>query len=271
MKKKKKINNKKTTNKPSETKTIKASKRWRPPKAFISKKPQIKRDGPGRPKKHEKIVLPQIPERKENKVKDGIILAIFIISFLVFGFSIYVSQKDKITSLWTKNNENEVAVNNSVEEDLETTEIAEITWENKETTWGNQEANIDPIVSQDEKYEILETIYKTIEELKFNEMYAYIDTNLKQSTTFKTYFSKNRLQRFVNNIDNQKINIELTNIDNNTSKVTYKLTYSIKNTPFAEEWEASFVTKDNQQKIAKIMCITQWCSKMPFFNPGKYF
>jgi len=72
MKKKTKTNEKKATN------------RGRPPKKFISKKPQIKRDKPGRPKKHEKILLPLIPEKKDNKIKDIIIRTLFFISFLVF-------------------------------------------------------------------------------------------------------------------------------------------------------------------------------------------
>ncbi|AHB41538.1 hypothetical protein P148_SR1C00001G0748 [candidate division SR1 bacterium RAAC1_SR1_1] len=245
MKKKKNTNDNKTSN------------RGRPPKAFVSKKTQIKRDKPGRPKKHEKIVLPQIPEKKENKVKDAIIWALFIISFFVFGFSLYVSQKEKIAGLLSQKStipQEEIQIQETeslIEESIPQEPI--------------------PAVSQDEKFVILQNIYSLIQQAKFDEIYTHIDTILRQSSVFKTYFSKNRLQRFINNIDNQKISIELINIDNDTSKIRYKLSYSIKNVPFIEERETVFITKNDEQKIAKIMCITQGCSKMPFFNPGKYF
>lgn len=265
MKKKKNISINKT--KKTDTKKIstkKTSKRWRPPKAFISQKPQIKREGPGRPKKHEKVILPQIPEKKDNKIKDAIIWALFIISFFVFGFSIYVSQKEKIMWLINKSKETTTQIeesDNEIETNQESWTIEEVAPLLEST----------PAVSQDEKFLILQNIYSFIQEAKFDEIYTNIDTTLRQSSIFKTYFSKNRLQRFIDNIDNQSISIELINIDNETSKIRYKLSYSIKNTPFIEEREASFITKNNEQKIAKIMCITQWCSKMPFFNPGKYF
>lgn len=261
MKKKKNI----SSNKTKKTSTNKTSKRWRPPKAFISQKPQIKREWPGRPKKHEKIVLPQIPERKENKRKDAIILALFILSFIVFGFSLYVSQKERIATF----------INKSSQEVQETK-----TEEPKQEIANNQNSgtteNTVPLVEtkpvvQDAKFLILQNMYWALQEANFDGIYAQIDTTLKQSSIFKTYFSKNRLQRFINNIDNKSISIELVNTDNETSKIRYKLSYSINNVPFAEEREASFITKDNEQKIAKIMCTTQGCSTMPFFNPGKYF
>jgi hypothetical protein len=60
-------------------------------------------------------------------------------------------------------------------------------------------------------------------------------------------------------------------INEEESKVLYKLSYSVKNIQFIEERETTFITRNNEQKIAKIMCITKGCSTMPFFNPGKYF
>lgn len=248
MKKKTKTNTKKTTN------------RGRPPKKFVSKKPQIKRDKPGRPKKHEKIILPQIPENKENKIKDIIIWILFIISFLVFGFSVYISQKEKINLFFNnKNSETktqEIIVEEQpiVEENIVAEELVEPT----------------PII-QDQRYSILQQIYWAFQSSNFDELYNYTDNSLKQSSVFKTYFSRNRLQRFIDNIDNQSINIELIGIDEEQSKISYKLTYSIKNELFIEERETTFVIRNNEQKIVKIMCITKGCSTMPFFNPGKYF
>jgi len=254
------------------TSSNKTNKRWRPPKKFVSKKPQIKRQGPWRPKKHEKILLPQIPEKKENKVKDAIIWTLFIISFFIFWFSIYISQKEKIISLINSYNQNQ-NINNKMEDGEEPAinkeePLIEELWADVELEL--QEPTI-PTPIQDEKFLIIEQIYWAIKESNFDTLYTYVDNNLKQSTIFKTYFSKNRLQRFIDNIDNKNITVELINIDNETSKIWYNIRYSINNIPFIEEREVSFVTRDNGQKIAKIMCITKWCSTMPFFNPGKYF
>lgn len=244
--------------------TNKTSKRWRPPKSFVSRKPQIKRNWPGRPKKHEKVVLPEIPEKKDNKVKDFIILVLFIISFFVFWFSVYINQEEKILSLLNPKSED---IQKEIEEQATTITqepiIEQIIQEVEEPTI--------PEIPKDEKFLIIEQIYWAIKESNFDIIYTNIDTNLKQSTIFKTYFSKNRLQRFIDNIDNNDITVELINIDNETSKVWYNLKYSIDNISFIEEWEATFTTRNNEQKIAKIMCITKGCSTMPFFNPWKYF
>lgn len=252
MKKKTKTNTKKTTN------------RGRPPKKFVSKKPQIKRDRPGRPKKHEKITLPQIPENKENKIKDIIIWVLFIISFLVFGFSVYISQKEKINLFFNNKNSEAKTEQPIVEQPIIEQPIVE------ENIILEEPVEQTPII-QDQKYSILQQIYWAFQLSNFDELYNYTDNSLKQSSVFKTYFSRNRLQRFIDNIDNQKINIELIRIDEEQSKISYKLTYSIKDIQFIEERETTFTNRNNEQKIVKIMCITKGCSTMPFFNPGKYF
>ncbi len=257
MKKKTKTNINKTTN------------RGRPPKKFISKKPEIKRDKPGRPKKHEKVILPLIPEKKDNKTKDMIIRILFVISFLVFGFSVYVSQKENIQWRLSRR-DNTTTTQTQIETAEPTQEI--ITTNNESVQTENTQQNpVEITIEKDEKQILLEQIYQAISSANFDELYKYTDTSLKQSSIFKTYFSRNWLQRFINNIDNQNIAIKIIEINEAESKALYKITYSVKNTQFIEERETKFVTKDNEQKIAKIMCITKWCSTMPFFNPGKYF
>jgi len=242
MKKKKNTNNIKN----------KTTKRWRPTKSFVSKKPKIKRDGPWRPKKHEQPILPEIPEKKENKIKDTIILTLFVLSFFIFWFSIYINQK-----------------NTPIETNIEKQEVITEIWETNINT--AKISNQTGAIIEDEKSIILLKIYWYLQESKIDEIYWYIDNTLKQSSTFKTYFSRSRLQRFIDNIDDKSLKIEETKIDNESWKVTYKVSYSIKNIIFVEERETNFITRDNEQKIAKIMCITKGCSKMPFFNPGKYF
>ncbi len=238
------------------TNTTKKTNRWRPPKAFISKKIHVKREKPGRPKKIEKVQLPEIPEKKENRTKDLIILVLFCISAVVFGFSIYVSQR-KTEANTTKK---------------QTTTNAILSWEI--FSWDIEENQLQEPAKPNEEDPnslVLKNIYTNIEQQLFDNFYPYIDTSLKQTSTFKTYFSKNWLQRFITNIDNQNIDIEIIKSITEENKVSYKLTYSIKSVIFREEREALFTTKNNEKKITKIMCTTKGCSTMPFFNPGKYF
>lgn len=246
MKKKKNTTTNKTGN-----------KRWRPPKTFVSKKPVIKRDKPGRPKKHEKIILPQIPEKKENKLKDFIIRTLFFISFLIFWFSVYVSQKNKSLAKEDQIDKSKEIITNNIQYEQPESPKETIKEEN--------------YVEIDERFSILQKIYNEIQSENFEELYKNIDNNLKQSSIFRTYFSNNRLQRFINNIEDKNINIELLKIEDEESKVSYRLSYFVKGTKFIEERETTFANRNNEQKIAKIMCITKGCSTMPFFNPGKYF
>lgn len=244
------------------TNTTKKTNRWRPPKAFISKKIHVKREKPGRPKKIEKIQLPEIPEKKENKTKDLIILVLFCISAVVFGFSIYVSQRKTEANITKKQT---IITNTILSWEILSWEI--LSWDIQ------KEQDQEPIKPNQEDVNslILKNIYTSIEQQLFDEVYPYIDNSLKQTSTFKTYFSKNRLQRFITNIDNKNIDIEIIKSTQEENKVMYKLTYSIKSVIFREEREALFTTKNNEKKITKIMCTTKGCSTMPFFNPGKYF
>jgi hypothetical protein len=221
-------------------KNQKIEKRWRPPKLFIYQKPQVKREWPGRPKKSEKYLLPEIPEKTENKSKDLVILILFILSFIIFWFSVYVNIDQK----------------------------AEKNQETKQTELMIKIAESIPEV-KDEKEIIVEEIYSALQNENFEEIYSHIDSSLKKSSIFQTFFSTNRLKRFINNIDNKKIELKINSIEENT--IQYSISYTINQTVYTEEREANFIKRNEQQKINKIMCTNSWCSKLPFFNPKRYF
>ncbi len=248
--------------KEKETTAAKKKKRWRPTKKFISKKSDYKREKPWRPRKDEKLViqLPEIPEKKENKTKDKIIFVIFIISFLIFCFSIFVSQKDFILNMFwltktTIQAKNPDEIPNEI--DTDTTQIKEeiFTW------WIKEIKNIKEL--------ILTEFYQKINNWEFENVYNNIDTPLKRSETFKKIFAKSWLERFLNNIDQKTVGFTILSIEE--KKTNYQIQYAINQNVFTEIREAEFIERENWPKISKIMCITTWCSTLPFFNPGKYF
>lgn len=249
---------------------MKTKGRGRPKKEFISKKIIIKRDKPGRPTKQDKIEQKIIEQKnrdifikktipQENKAKDKIILVIFIFSLLLFWFSIYISQ-NKITLK---------TLGSTTTTDVQTFDpnVSSGTIQ----TWLIKSQPIQSIPEQ----KIIE-FYNYINNWEQKEIYNITENWLKQSKIFQTYFSNNRLSRFVNNLDEQKISITINKTEIWTiSTVDYTITYILPNTKqeqkqYQEQRSATLIQKDWIYKISKIMCVTTWCSRMPFFNPGKY-
>lgn len=258
---------KKNNNKIAKTQKT-SNNRGRPKKEFISKKPLIKRDGPGRPKKEDQIkrFLPKTNiAREDNKTKDGIILWIFIFSLALFWFSLYVSQTKKIKE--------DTLIQQTI------TELKQIASGNKtglpET--GNIQKSIEnqkplTVVPETREGQIIQTFYGQIRNQQRNEIYISVDNKLKQSSIFQTYFSRKRLERFVNNLNKPNIQITINEvIPWDIPTVKYTINYQIKDgTAFTEQRDAALIKKDDTYKIGKIRCETTGCVKMPFFNPTKY-
>lgn len=247
---------------------MKSKNRGRPKKEFISKKSKVKRDKPGRPTKQEKIEERKIEQKnrdifskkvipEENKFKDKVILLIFIFSLLLFGFSIYISQNKILSQI----------------SDISTTTGAQI-FDSNISWWLIETGQISKPLSIPEQ-KVIE-FYQYINNSQQKELYEITENSLKQSKIFQTYFSNTRLKRFVNNLDQQKIQININKTEIWTiSNIDYTITYTLPNTTqtqkqYQEQRSATLVQKDWIYKFSRIMCITTWCSKMPFFNPGKY-
>ena len=52
--------------------------------------------------------------------------------------------------------------------------------------------------------------------------------------------------------------------------VSYQVQYTIQDQTYTEDRDAYLVDFDNQLKIKKLYCVTQNCSKGPFFNFQKF-
>ena len=99
-----------------------------------------------------------------------------------------------------------------------------------------------------------------------------VDYYLKKDGTFKTYFSSNWLNKFLDKIVGNKVIVwwfsELPSSKPNVKNYKYNVRYKAitENQLTNEEWEIAIVEKNWEKLIWSIMCITTWCSKMPFFQ-----
>lgn len=138
-------------------------------------------------------------------------------------------------------------------------------------TW--QQNSWESIALSEESW-FLSNFYSNINSQQFDKLADYVDSYMKNSSTFKTYYTANRLKTFVSNLTENMIYISdikertLDNIKVWTKEIDYKLQYKLiwNENKFIEERTATIVKIKWEYKIWKLMCNTTWCSKMPFFN-----
>jgi len=204
-------------------------------------------------------------KKKDNKKSDNFALWLLIFSMILFIFSLY-----KTFYIKPYNNLDNYEAQKNVD-----TEITLDTW-----------IALIKDVSQNEEVLIIESwmiaksniiwdFYQNINDKKFAEISNMVDSYLKNSNVFRTYYNQNWLSKFLWNLVNEKIYV--TNIKekivewqkDGVSNYTYTIKYKIKdnNELFKEERETAIVTKNEKILIGSLRCITTWCSKMPFFNP----
>lgn len=120
--------------------------------------------------------------------------------------------------------------------------------------------------------------YQAVNSIDTVAIHTMADTRLKESNVFKTYYSRNWLSKFSENVLAPKIvvtNIEeetTTSPNPNIKNFSYTLEYTLANTKqkITEERSTILIKKGDDWKIGKLMCETKGCSTMPFFNPDKY-
>jgi hypothetical protein len=120
------------------------------------------------------------------------------------------------------------------------------------------------LVSVDINGELIKSFYLNINNQKFSEVSSMIDNYLKNSNVFRTYYNKNRLSKFLDNLVNEKIyitNIKEKIVDEQKDGVnyyTYTIKYKIKdnNQLFQEEWETAIITKNEKKLIGSLRCTT---------------
>lgn len=263
--------------------------RGRPKKEF-KPLPKPKREWRGRPRKYEKIapkmtkkILTKTvnPEQIENNFEKETTWGFchyqihkprktnFIVRFLIFSiifllFSLYKT--------FVQNQEKEIIfenIENSMDANWTINTIAtEVSPEETQVI----EQETPTIIKKD----IISTFYDLINQRNYTELSNIVDTVLKSTNTYRNYFNTKRLDNFLSKISNEKVYlsnlVEVWPSWERTKRYEYSIKYKLKNgnVLLEELWIAIVKTVNNEEKISSIRCVSTWCSKLPFFNPGKY-
>ena len=134
------------------------------------------------------------------------------------------------------------------------------------------DGNINNEQENDEYVNLIRSFYDKINNREFSELSSITDRYLQDSGPFKTYYSSNRLSNFLNKIDGGRIYLvwikELPSNKSNVKNYWYTIKYKVKwiDNLTEEEREMAIVNRNWKNLIWSVMCVTTWCSKMPFFQ-----
>lgn len=118
--------------------------------------------------------------------------------------------------------------------------------------------------------------YYNVNKADFSWYYSLFDKILRTNDSMRTYFSKTRINRFINKISWW---IEVSNIEEISSYskqskyfikkwFRYKLSYQIDWKTYLENWESILMSYDWWEKfyINSLFCTSNNCWKLPFYN-----
>lgn len=131
-------------------------------------------------------------------------------------------------------------------------------------------------LENDDLSKIITDFYNDINSWDFENISSYFDDYFRTSGVALTYYNQNWLSRFVDSLVNNTIYVTdlhfMENPKETTAKYWFTLKYKLNNedTMFEENWEIILTNIDSNPKIGSMSCTNDWCSKMPFFNPGLY-
>lgn len=120
--------------------------------------------------------------------------------------------------------------------------------------------------------ELIKLFYDKINNREFIELSKLTDRYLKDSDSYRTYFSSNWLNNFLDKIIGNKVFVWWFTVKpSNKPDVNhywYIVKYRLNNESSfrQEDWEIAIVERNWEKLIWSIMCVTTWCSRMPFFQ-----
>lgn len=216
----------------------------------------------------------------DSKRKDVIILLLFLLSFILFAVSLYVTfMKNKKTEALSQSEIVEIANIETGNIDYTTTATGSIqTSGTAISSIRINEISQATIQNLSTEQQIIVDFYQAINAIDTSTLYRLTDARLEESNVFKTYYTKGWLSKFSEILLEPKIVVtniqeEPTNSTNPDIKnFSYTLEYMIANNQqkFTEERSTVLIKKGDNRRIGKLLCETKGCSTMPFFNPDKY-
>ena len=139
-----------------------------------------------------------------------------------------------------------------------------------ENIWESENVEMDDIATSD--INLIKSFYENINNKNFSELSSMTDRYLKNSDSFRSYYNANWLNNFLNKIAGNKVFIgwfsERVSDKPNVRYYQYNIKYKVngQSSLTEEDREIAIVDRNWERLIWSIMCITTWCSIMPFFQ-----
>jgi hypothetical protein len=211
--------------------------------------------------------------QKFSKTKLYIIISFLASIFWIMGFimSLYnysLIQNINIIQEWNNNQQQNVNMN----WDSQIGEVNQYNWQIIPKT--QEEIKVDSL-SYKAKSSVKD-FYNYINNKNFDKLYNIFDKPFKEDSNIKTYFSNNRINRFLWLIDwtikPQEIEEDLDERKDTDFVIRrwfrYFLKYEIKNQPYKEIRKMILVSNNWGENfyINSLFCETKDCWKLPFYN-----
>ena len=125
---------------------------------------------------------------------------------------------------------------------------------------------------ENEDTNLIRLFYDEINNRNYANLSEITDKYLRQTDTFRTYFSSNRLSNFLDKIAWNKVYIwnfqEIPTSKQNVKNYSYIVKYKVnwENALIEENRGIAIIDRNWKKLIWSIMCVTTWCSRMPFFQ-----
>lgn len=219
--------------------------------------------------------IPNSKNEKYSRIFLGFSMAFFICA-IVFAItcksvlpSLYKSDNLSTTTIDNINDEENISLQIWYnDQNWEFIEVENIEIEKNDLKNGQEDNSVD-----NEYTNLILSFYDKINNKDYSSLSAMTDNYLRKSDSFRTYYSENWLSKFLDKLEWNKIYVwwfkELESTKSNVKKYWYIIKYKVKwNSELTrEEREIAIVNRNDENLIWSIMCITTWCSRMPFFQP----
>ena len=152
-------------------------------------------------------------------------------------------------------------------------EVENIEVNNNAESTNTEKSLVEDVSIADEYTQIIQSFYDKINNREFSSLSSMTDNYLKKSDSYRAYYNENRLSKFLDKIVGNKVYIwwfkQLPSTKENVKKYWYIIKYKVNwdNYLTKEDWEIAIVNRNWENLIWSIMCVTTWCSRMPFFQP----
>lgn len=221
--------------------------------------------------------------QESKKEKCSRILLIFSIAFFICAviyaitYKIIIPDNTKNPSISEIDNvKDENNINLQIwynDPNWEFIEVENIEINNNVETTNTENSLMEEVSITDEYTQIIQSFYDKINNRDFSSLSSMADNYLKKSDSYRTYYNEYRLSKFLDKIVWNKVYIwwfkQLPSTKDNVKKYWYTIKYKINwnNYLTKEDWEIAIVNRNGENLIWSIMCVTTWCSRMPFFQP----